>query len=80
MENDVDMLLVGGNGAIKTVFIIEWRKHSDNYHVSGVVKVYKLDENGMPVHEGPDQVGAFRLPLIPNILQVGVVSGLSRYR
>ncbi|KAE8323504.1 hypothetical protein BDV39DRAFT_217738 [Aspergillus sergii] len=55
MENDMDMLLVGGNGAIKTVFIIEWRKQSDNYHVSGVVKVYKLDNDGMPVQEGPDQ-------------------------
>ncbi|KAB8210164.1 hypothetical protein BDV34DRAFT_237322 [Aspergillus parasiticus] len=74
MENDMDMLLVGGNGAIKTVFIIEWRKHSDNYHVSGVVKVYKPDENGMPVQEGPDQV-IFPRPADGQNQVIGVARG-----
>ncbi|BAE55283.1 unnamed protein product [Aspergillus oryzae RIB40] len=46
----------------------------DNYHVSGVVKVYKLDENGMPVHEGPDQV-IFPKPADSQNQVIGVARG-----
>ncbi|KAE8421571.1 hypothetical protein BDV36DRAFT_292218 [Aspergillus pseudocaelatus] len=53
LENDVNLLLVGGNGAVKRVFIVKWTKHSDDYHVSGFIKVFKLDRNEMPIQEGP---------------------------
>ncbi|KAE8138832.1 hypothetical protein BDV38DRAFT_61302 [Aspergillus pseudotamarii] len=53
LENDMNLLLVGGNGAVKRVFIVKWTRHSDYYHVSGFIKVFKLDCDGMPVQEGP---------------------------
>ncbi|KAE8367903.1 hypothetical protein BDV27DRAFT_154524 [Aspergillus caelatus] len=53
LENDVNLLLVGGNEAVKRVFIVKWTKHPDDYHVSGFIKVFKLDRNGMPIQEGP---------------------------
>ncbi|KAE8312023.1 hypothetical protein BDV41DRAFT_578075 [Aspergillus transmontanensis] len=55
LENDMNLLLVWANGAIKRVFIAKWTKHTDEYHVSGIIKVYKLDRNGMPIQEGPTQ-------------------------
>ncbi|KAE8356933.1 hypothetical protein BDV28DRAFT_144603 [Aspergillus coremiiformis] len=55
METDMNLLLIGGNGDIETVFILNWRKHNDNRHVSGSIEVYTLDANGMPVRRGPPQ-------------------------
>ncbi|KAH8424978.1 uncharacterized protein LDX57_002724 [Aspergillus melleus] len=57
LYDDMNLLFVGGNGAIRTVFIIKWTKHADNVHVSGRIEVYGLDRNGMPVQRGPAQVG-----------------------
>lgn len=56
LQNDINLWLVGGGGDVRLVFILEWRLHNDNRHVSGTVEVYGLDSNGMPVRRGPAQV------------------------
>lgn len=61
LKNDMNLLLVGSCGAVKRVFIVEWKKHSDDYHVSGFIEVFKLDRNGMPVQEGPTHVSVIRV-------------------
>lgn len=50
LHNDLNILLVGGNGDIKVVIIIKWSKLT-GYRVSGVAELYKCDRNGIPVRE-----------------------------
>lgn len=53
LQDDMNLLLVGAAGAMRTVFILKWRKHNDDVHVSGTIEVYGLDAIGMPVRRGP---------------------------
>ncbi|KAJ5922752.1 hypothetical protein N7516_010455 [Penicillium verrucosum] len=48
LHNDLNILMVGGNGDIKVVIIIKWSKLTGN-RVSGVAELYKCDRNGIPV-------------------------------
>lgn len=41
-DDDINKLLVGGNGAIDLVALLKWRKLSDN-RVSGTIELYKRD-------------------------------------
>ncbi|PLB47188.1 hypothetical protein P170DRAFT_412890 [Aspergillus steynii IBT 23096] len=42
MQNDKDLLLIGGEGEIQVVFIARWRIHADGVHVSGILEVYVI--------------------------------------
>jgi hypothetical protein len=42
----MDVLLVGGNGCIKVVIIVEWWKPAEG-RVSGTAELYMCDRNGM---------------------------------
>lgn len=48
LHNDLNVLLVGGNGDIKVVVIVKWSRLAEN-RVSGVAELYKCDRNGMLV-------------------------------
>ncbi|KAJ5859928.1 hypothetical protein N7534_005205 [Penicillium rubens] len=50
LQDDLNMLLVGGDGSIKVVIIIKWSRHAPN-RVSGVAELYKCDRNGIPVRD-----------------------------
>ncbi|KAJ5542608.1 hypothetical protein N7535_005030 [Penicillium sp. DV-2018c] len=45
--NDMNKLLVGGNGVIKVCIVVKWQPHTDNT-VTGVVDVWKLNHQGIP--------------------------------
>jgi hypothetical protein len=45
--DDMNKLLVGGNGAIKIVLLVKWTKHSNN-SVTGVLELYRNDRQGIP--------------------------------
>ncbi|KAJ5289864.1 uncharacterized protein N7443_010117 [Penicillium atrosanguineum] len=45
--DDMNRLLIGGNGAIKIVILVKWTKHA-NKSVSGVLELYKNDRQGIP--------------------------------
>ena len=45
--NDMNRLLVGGDGAIKVVVIIKFTKHA-NRSVDGEVEIYSRDRQGIP--------------------------------
>ncbi|OOQ84017.1 hypothetical protein PEBR_32413 [Penicillium brasilianum] len=45
--DDMNKLLIGGNGDIKIVIIVKWTKHT-NQTVSGILELYRLDPQGMP--------------------------------
>ncbi|CEO60493.1 hypothetical protein PMG11_05118 [Penicillium brasilianum] len=45
--DDMNKLLVGGNGDIKAVILIKWTQHS-NQTVSGILELYRLDRQGIP--------------------------------
>ncbi|KAJ5728232.1 hypothetical protein N7493_004562 [Penicillium malachiteum] len=45
--DDMNVLLVGGNGQIIMVILVNWEKIQGEY-VSGEVEVYRRDVNGMP--------------------------------
>lgn len=45
--DDMNRLLVGGDGAIKVVILVKWTMHANN-KVSGVFELYKNDRQGIP--------------------------------
>ncbi|KAJ5591464.1 uncharacterized protein N7459_001833 [Penicillium hispanicum] len=45
--DDMNRLLIGGNGAIKIVILVKWTKHANN-SVSGVLELYRNDRQGIP--------------------------------
>lgn len=45
--DDMNRVLVGGNGAIKIVFLVKWTRHINN-SVSGVLELYRNDRQGIP--------------------------------
>lgn len=45
--DDMNRLLIGGNGAIKIVLLVKWTKHANN-SVSGVLELYRNDRQGIP--------------------------------
>ncbi|KAJ5781471.1 uncharacterized protein N7518_009954 [Penicillium psychrosexuale] len=47
LHNDMNLLLVGGDGSIRVVIIIKWRKLQGC--VSGTVELFERDRNGMPI-------------------------------
>jgi aryl carrier-like protein len=47
LHNDMNLLLVGGNGSVKIVIIIKWTKLQGG-RVSGTVELFMRDRNGMP--------------------------------
>lgn len=47
LREDMNRLLVGGNGNIKIVIIIKWTKEK-NGHVSGILELYRNDRQGIP--------------------------------
>ena len=48
LQDDLNLLLVGGNGKIKTVLIVNWTRISNN-KVKGTAELYGLDRAGMPI-------------------------------
>lgn len=50
LQDDLNLLLVGGNGDIKVVLIVNWTRTSQN-KVKGTADLYGLDRNGMPVRK-----------------------------
>lgn len=50
IDNDIKLLLLGGNGHIKVVILLKWRR-VQNVYVSGVVELYKRDRTGTPTLE-----------------------------
>lgn len=44
---DINRILVGGNGKINIAFLLKWRKRSNNC-VSGIIEVYKCDHANIP--------------------------------
>lgn len=49
LMDDVDILLVGGDGAISAVVLLKWQLDRHTRAVSGFVELYVRDRNGMPV-------------------------------
>ena len=47
--DDMNLLLVGGNGDIRAVTIIKWKLNRRTRVVSGFVELYVRDRQGMPV-------------------------------
>jgi hypothetical protein len=45
----MNLLLVGGDGAISAVVLLNWKVHRRTRLVSGFVELYVRDRNGMPV-------------------------------
>ncbi|KAJ5570795.1 hypothetical protein N7535_004455 [Penicillium sp. DV-2018c] len=45
--NDMNRLLVGGNGDIQAVILVKWTRRA-NSQVDGFLEVYKRDRQGMP--------------------------------
>jgi hypothetical protein len=45
--NDMNLLLVGGNGLIRVVLVVKWRRRQGN-RVSGTVELFMRDRQGMP--------------------------------
>lgn len=48
LQDDLNLLLVGGNGDIKVVLVVKWTRNSEN-KVKGTAHLYGLDRNAMPV-------------------------------
>lgn len=46
LHSDMNLLLVGGNGAIKVVIIANWTRRSGG-RVAGTLEVWKLDRRGV---------------------------------
>ncbi|KAJ6119583.1 hypothetical protein N7523_003863, partial [Penicillium sp. IBT 18751x] len=44
--DDMNRLLISGNGAIKVVILVKWTKHADD-SVSGVLELYRNDPSGV---------------------------------
>lgn len=49
LMDDMNLLLVGGDGAINAVVILNWQLNRHTRLVSGFVELYVRDRNGMPV-------------------------------
>ncbi|KAF4172476.1 hypothetical protein CNMCM8694_001709 [Aspergillus lentulus] len=49
LRGDMNLWLVGGNGAVKAVLILTWSKVGTTDTVTGDAEYYTLDWNGMPV-------------------------------
>lgn len=47
--NDMNLLLVGGNGDVRAVAILKWNLNRPTRLVSGFVELYVRDRNGIPV-------------------------------
>ncbi|KAE8310685.1 hypothetical protein BDV41DRAFT_368961 [Aspergillus transmontanensis] len=47
--NDMNLLLVGGEGDIRAVVIVNWQLSRSTSVVSGAVELYVLDRAGMPI-------------------------------
>ncbi|KAJ5124464.1 uncharacterized protein N7515_008289 [Penicillium bovifimosum] len=56
LMDDMDLLLVGGDGAISAVVILKWQLHPRTRLVSGFVDLYVRDRNGMPVRRQREDV------------------------
>ncbi|GAB1196995.1 hypothetical protein APSETT444_006276 [Aspergillus pseudonomiae] len=49
LMNDMNLLLVGGDGDISAVVILKWSLNRNPMLVEGAVELYVRDRNGMPV-------------------------------
>jgi hypothetical protein len=49
LRDDVNLWLVGGNGAVKATIILIWEQVPNTLQVKGVAELYALDMNGVPV-------------------------------
>jgi hypothetical protein len=47
--DDVNMLLVGGDGLVKAVVILNWSLHRSTRVVSGFAELYVRDRNSIPI-------------------------------
>jgi hypothetical protein len=54
--DDMNMLLVGGDGAIQVVVTINWTLNRHTRLVRGFVESYVRDRNGMPVLRQREQI------------------------
>ncbi|OXV07042.1 hypothetical protein Egran_05192 [Elaphomyces granulatus] len=49
LMSDMNLWLVGGNGAVKVTIILKWQKISNTNQVRGTAEFYTLDTNGIPI-------------------------------
>lgn len=47
--NDMNLWLVGGAGTAKIVLLLKWSKVGNTNRVQGVMELYSLDANGIPI-------------------------------
>lgn len=48
-DDDMNTWLVGGNGHVQAVILINWSKNTETNRVTGIAEIYELDTDGMPV-------------------------------
>lgn len=46
--DDMNRLLIGGNGAIKIVILVKWTRNTNN-SISGNLEVYRNNQQGIPI-------------------------------
>jgi hypothetical protein len=49
LQNDMNLLLVGGNGDVRAVAILKWDLNRRTSVVRGFVELYVRDRHGIPV-------------------------------
>ncbi|KAL2865355.1 uncharacterized protein BJX67DRAFT_182698 [Aspergillus lucknowensis] len=54
--DDMNLWLVGGNGAVKAVIIVKWGRVGSTNQVKGTAELYTLDPAGMPIRRQSEQV------------------------
>ncbi|GFF71996.1 hypothetical protein IFM47457_03025 [Aspergillus lentulus] len=66
LRNGMDLSLVGGNGSINVVIIVQWTRLQER--VSGTVELFVRDKNGMPTLQQSEPI--FPRPAAPNNLSI----------
>ncbi|KAJ6150362.1 hypothetical protein N7471_001561 [Penicillium samsonianum] len=56
LMNDMNLLLVGGNGDVRAVAILKWNLNRPTRLVSGFVELYVRDRNGIPVKRQREEI------------------------
>ncbi|GLI74321.1 hypothetical protein PoHVEF18_002558 [Penicillium ochrochloron] len=56
LEDDVRILLEGGNGHIRAVIVVDWCLQNDGVTVTGKVDLWGRGSDGQPVHEKSEDI------------------------
>jgi hypothetical protein len=51
LEDDVRILLEGGNGHIRAVIVVDWCLQNDGVTVTGKVDLWRRGSDGQPIHK-----------------------------